>query len=1329
MAWQSIFNRRWRRVSVIAGLVLLSLLLGLRVFVMTPMAHSIAESRIEALSVRGQSIAIDRVHGDLLFGIRADRIRVSDDEGFWLDVDEARVSWRLIPLLFGRLDLKEIQAETLSVARRPNLAPASTSGQAAPFEAYRVGQLSIATLSLAEDVAGPAQTYQLAGNLEAAGWKGDLHLDLIPTEGRGDELQADITWGGDALLEGEIDLTGVPDGLVAQILGLRAGEAVTARLNASGGLLGGEVLAQAQIGSDTVINVEAKADRRDYKASGRIALSRFARLESIAQRLGDELEFEANIDADQRVTASVMAAAGAMEISGDLVSNEIERSLEDAVIIATRLDAPSLSGRAALEVSDLTASGRFFQSDGRIGFDGRLEAPSLTYDSYSLGDVSSDGLIDFTSGTLSVDSKLGMMVRDGFPPSVKTALGGSIIAGVVAGYSIPRSLLSVESASLRGEKLSLAGSGAVKANGPVAVTGSFGVEELSIMRTVSGNFSLNGESVSDIEIAMNGRASPAETAPQLFQELAPSLSYEVRATRADDAVALNQAELRSDAISAVMTGRLEANQVSLTGRTEARLGDQIEGLEGPLQSQFSVSGAVAEPVILVGVNGTFLGDPIQSELTGQVQGGRFIASAFDGEWRQLMASGRGAIEFASLPDSSFNLRIEGEVPNLSDLKAEILYEGRELASQVSVNGYETGNTRVETADLQLAGTWPEFVGTATYAADLPILGAPHSVTGSHPLTLNTATRSVVLEGDVRIGDEVISIQSPLKISANPALAMTGVFAGFGGEIDLDFDNSGTQPSRLTLTDIALSDLGSVLQRPGLIGTLDGEANVQLSELGPNGAASFQIADLSRAGLTTGRANVKADAQLINGELVAQAFVMPSEGDVSLQASLNTTLVDAGSVLSVRQSPSALTPISLAGSGDLAPLWALAGLDLRLGGQFTLDISNGDGQTFRFSGPASLTNGVFEDGITGIFLEELQAQLKLDPEAITVEQAFARGAGGGEITASGTYSFNGDSDLEANLSRLRALRREDVSTTLSGQASIERRDQRTHVEGDFRIDEMRVDLSKLPRAGYTTLDVQFDNTSELETDQAPTREAISLDLLVRADRRIFVDGPSFESEWGVDAKISGSPGAPNLTGAATLVRGEANVIGQRFDLSQGLIRFAGAPTESELNLRADRTSDGVTTMITLNGEVANPEITLGSDPNLPEDEVLARVLFGRSPSNLSPLQAAQLASAAAQLAGGDAFSLTGELQDATGLDRLDFGVDDDGQATLSTGKYLADDVYLEIESGATGAPAVTIEWTPLQNVEVDAEVDPELGPKVAIQWKRDFDRLPGESRDE
>ena len=1329
MAWRSLFEGPWRRAGLIACLVVLGLILGLRSFLMTPMAHSIVESRVEALSVRGQMFAFDRVHGDLLSGIRADQISVSDGEGAWLTADDARVSWRLLPLLFGRLDLKEIRAEGLSVVRRPDLAPASTPSRGAPFDEYRVGNLSIANLSLAEGVAGPAQTYQLAGHLEAAGWTGLLHLDLIPTGARGDEIQADISWGGDALLEGEIDLTGAPDGVIAQLLGVPEGEAFTATLNASGGVLGGEMRAQAQIGTDTVLDVEAGADRRTYQASGRIDLSRFERLAAIAQRFGDDIEFEASVDPDQRLTAQILAPTGAIEITGDWVSGEAERSLENFVLNATRLDTPRLSGVSALDVSEFSASGRLSQADAKFAFDGRLETPSLSYGSYQFGAVSSEGLIDFVSSTLSVDSKLNFTPEDGFPASAQTALGRSVIGAVTGNYSISRSLLSIEGASLRGEKLSVAGMGTLRPAGPVSLTGSFGLQKLSIMETVSGNFGLSGDNFSNLEFTLDGRAQPITTAPQLVQDLAPALTYKISAARRDDGIAIDQVELRSNAVSAIASGAIKPDQIALTGRAEARLDGQIEGIDGPLRSQFSVSGTPAEPAIGLRLDGAYQGDPVLAELPGQVQDRRFLLSAFDGEWRQLMASGRGAIEFSSLQDSSLNLEINGRVPNLSDLKAEISYEGRELASQISVSGFESGDIRVETADLELAGTWPEFAGTATYQAKLPVFGAPQPVTGAHPLELNAEERSVILEGDATIGGQAITIKSPLTISADPVLQMEGVLAGFGGEIDLNLDNSGARPSRLTLKSIILADLGAVIQRPGLIGTLDGAANVQLSEQGPVGSASLQIDDLSRAGLDIARANLFAEIELIDGRLSAEANVIPSEGDVSLEASLGTDLIDTGSLFSIRQAPDAMTPVRLTGTGDIAPLWALAGLDLRLGGQFALDLSNGDGRTFRFSGPASLADGIFEDGITGIYLEELEAKLQLNSEAIIVEQASARGARGGSITASGTYNFNGDSDLEANLTRLRALRREDVSTTLSGQASIERRDRRTHVEGDIRIDEMRVDLSKLPRAGYTTLDVQFENGSEDDEDQAPTREAISLDLDVRADRRVFVDGPSFESEWGVDARVRGSPGDPVLTGSASLVRGEANLIGQRFDLSEGRIRFAGRPASSELNLQADRTSDGVTTMVILNGNVTDPEITLTSDPSLPEDEVLARVLFGRSPSNLSPLQAAQLAGAAAQLAGGDAFSLTGELQDATGLDRLDVGFKDAGQATRSTGKYLADDVYLEIESGATGAPAVALEWTPLRNVEIDAEVDPELGPKVAIQWKRDFDRLPGEPRND
>ena len=60
---------------------------------------------------------------------------------------------------------------------------------------------------------------------------------------------------------------------------------------------------------------------------------------------------------------------------------------------------------------------------------------------------------------------------------------------------------------------------------------------------------------------------------------------------------------------------------------------------------------------------------------------------------------------------------------------------------------------------------------------------------------------------------------------------------------------------------------------------------------------------------------------------------------------------------------------------------------------------------------------------------------------------------------------------------------------------------------------------------------------------------------------------------------------------------------------------------------------MTAIVTVDGRVSAPKITFSSEPPLPEDEVLARVLFNRSTQNLSAFQVAQLAAAAAELAGG------------------------------------------------------------------------------------------------
>ena len=131
--------------------------------------------------------------------------------------------------------------------------------------------------------------------------------------------------------------------------------------------------------------------------------------------------------------------------------------------------------------------------------------------------------------------------------------------------------------------------------------------------------------------------------------------------------------------------------------------------------------------------------------------------------------------------------------------------------------------------------------------------------------------------------------------------------------------------------------------------------------------------------------------------------------------------------------------------------------------------------------------------------------------------------------------------------------------------------------------------------------------------------------------------------------------------------------------------------------------------------------------LPQDEILSQVLFGRSASQLSPFEAAQLASGVASLAGGGGFDVIGNLRELAGLDRLSFG----GEAsalTVAGGRYLTDDVYLEVIGGGEGGAAVNVEWQVRRNLAISSKFGGTGDASLSIRWRRSS-RPPGALTDD
>jgi translocation and assembly module TamB len=222
-------------------------------------------------------------------------------------------------------------------------------------------------------------------------------------------------------------------------------------------------------------------------------------------------------------------------------------------------------------------------------------------------------------------------------------------------------------------------------------------------------------------------------------------------------------------------------------------------------------------------------------------------------------------------------------------------------------------------------------------------------------------------------------------------------------------------------------------------------------------------------------------------------------------------------------------------------------------------------------------------------------------------------------------------------------------------------------------------------------------------------------------QVFVRGRGLESEWQGRLQVRGTTAAPELVGRLELVRGSFDVLGRRFALARGVITFdGGAAIDPRLDIVAEAQAAGVTAQAIVGGTASAPSFRLSSTPELPQDEVLARVLFNRDMGQLSAAQGIQLAQAAASLASGGP-GLLDRVRGRLGLDRLDLGTADGGSTdpTVSAGRYLSEGVYVGVDQSVSGQSKATVEVEITPNITVETDVGSKGGAGIGLNWKRDY----------
>ena len=468
----------------------------------------------------------------------------------------------------------------------------------------------------------------------------------------------------------------------------------------------------------------------------------------------------------------------------------------------------------------------------------------------------------------------------------------------------------------------------------------------------------------------------------------------------------------------------------------------------------------------------------------------------------------------------------------------------------------------------------------------------------------------------------------------------------------------------------------------------------------SGRINLTVRGLSHAGLILASKPIDLGiAAVVNGGQAAMRAVAVSDGAVVGRAQARFAPMGGGPLLAELMNAPLFAQLRYVGPADT--LWRLTGSEvIDMSGPLAVGADIGGRLADpQIRGSLKTQNARLESAVTGMVVDKITSQARFSGPQLIFSQISGVTSGGGSVTGNGTVTFSGGNtalNLSFNANQALLLNRDDVAARVSGPLKIRSDGNGGTISGELKLDKGRFQLGRASAAAavpqLNVREIGLNSEDVIEPEQLhPWRLAIKL-----AGKNLQVQGLGINSMWTTDLDIGGLADEPRFTGRADLVRGEYDFAGRNFRLDRGTIRFRGEdPPDPQLDIHAQAQVQGLDASVLVQGTGLKPEITFSSTPPLPQDELLSRILFGTSITNLSAPEALQLASAVAALqSGSGSLDPINSLRKAIGLDRLRVVPADiaTGQKTaIAAGKYITRKLFVEVVTDGQGYSATRVEY--------------------------------------
>ncbi|HVQ08651.1 MAG TPA: translocation/assembly module TamB domain-containing protein [Allosphingosinicella sp.] len=1375
---------RIAKALIAIALVLALGLVAFLAFLDTEAGHRFIVNRIAAMTPpSGLKIRIGRIDGSIYGRTTLIDVRLYDPQGLFAEAPRIDMDWRPVDYVFGTLTLNEVDSELAILRRLPRLNPPAEARPILPDYDVHLGRLDVRQFRFGAAVAGRERVGRLHAEAQIRSGRALLALDLA-MQGGGERLalRLDAEPDRDRFdLDARVDAP--ESSVVAALLGTR--RPVRLELGGDGSWSRWTGAARLDISGrrSADLNLAMASGRfalRGWAAPAPFLRGRLQRLTAPHVRIAGNGLF-----AERRVTGRLSLLSGALRADARGTVDLAGARYEDVRIAALLTRPPAMFRNMTGRDVRLAAllDGGF--NDARFVY--RITSPHMQFDNNGFDEVRVAGAGHLSRAPVAIPMLASATRVTGVGEMAADILGHPRLEGTLqltgARLTGPGLVFTSDKARglVDGDGNLGTGQWVVLARGGMQnyfIPGFGTVDALTQLRIVPGP---DGHGTFTTGTAqgwvrrldnrflswVSGGLPRAETnlarGPDRivhFSNLrvtSPKISFAGTGLRRTDATYSFEGNARHADYGPArlsLEGRLErprlalrldrpVDSLGLAGvvltfePSPAGYGWRAEG--GSTLGPFTGTGTILLPprrqaiiqVAALNVSGTRASGALRLDphaFTGRlgVAGGGLDGELLFGPFNNRQ---RVAVDLAAN-----DARFYGPPPIVirrATISGIILLdpEGNSVEGRVAARGVSRGPLSI--ANVEASASLRGGVGRInariaasrgrdfTFSAVADAAPGRYRVSGSG--TLDRRALQLITPADLTWTPEGWRLAATRFSFAGGSASVSGLF-GARTEVDAQL---AAMP--LTVLDIGWPQLG-------LGGIASGSVRYRSPHAGapPSGEANLRVRGLTRAGLVLSSRpmDIGVNARL-EGPNAALRAIAVSEGRVIGRAQARISAI-GGPGLFVEQLARAPMQAQIRYNGPADTLWRLTGVEL-------IDVSGpaaiaadvvGSLENPRINGSVRTVGARLESAVTGMVIENLQSFGRFGGSQLRIEQFQGTTAGGGRVAGAGVLDLAGDGGVgmrfNVRAQNARLLDRDDIAASVTGDLEIRSAGNGGTISGNVTMTQGRFRLgsatamAQVPRLRVTEVNRPDAFERPVVVRIAPWRLAIA----VAAPGRVAVNGLGMNSEWRANVQVGGTATEPALTGSAEMLRGTYDFAGRRFDLVRGRIRFAGeAPVNPQLDIAAEARVRGLSAQIRVTGRSQRPEIAFASTPALPQDELLSRILFGTSITNLSAPEAVQLAAAVASLndpRGG--LDPINALRRSVGLDRLRILPADVTQGIgtqLAAGKYLGRRVYVEVVTDGRGYSATTVEYQITRWLAILSSISTIGRESVNVRVSRDY----------